>query len=381
MLIDRFLYRFERADGERRAEIVRLLMEAYDRAPLTDADRDSAATLFSIILDDSSVRVRRALAEAMAEAADPPRHVAMALALDTPDVARPVLLASHLLAEDELVDVAALGGKGHRLTIAERARIGAGLTAALIEVADADVCLALVRNPGALLSRPAVMRLAERHGEARELREALLARRDLPPETRDLLVGRVADALSGFVIARGWMTEAKALRVAGEARDSASIALASKACDRSRDMLVEVLVRGGRLTPDFLLRALCLGRFDLFEDCLQRLSGLPRRRVAALLRDRRAVARQALLLRAGLSEGRTGAFQAVLSAYAEVGFIDHADMARSVRLTALERAVTQLAADRRSAAADPLVLMLMRLAAELRREASRDVARSARQAA
>ncbi len=373
MLIDRFLHRLERADAARRIEIMRRLVDAYDRAPLSNLDRRSAVTVFTTLLDDPSVRVRRALAEALAGIAEPPSHVVRALAADLPEIAAPLLRAPSVLGEDDLVDCAALGGDGHRRAIAERAHVGAALSAALIEISGADVCLALLRNPGALLPRSALARLAERHGPNADIRTALLARPDLPVESREALVGHVADLLHDMVVTRAWLDAGTADKTIRQARARATLVLADAADRQALGRLVDRLFETELVTPDFLVRALCTGKVQLFALCLQRLTGLPERRIGRLMRDRSGAARRSALAQAGLTSQAVDMLDAVLSAFCEAGLLqdDRKDLA--LRLRALERAVTALV-DSGERQGDSLLPLLYRLSADLNREAARQSA-------
>ena len=59
----------------------------------------------------------------------------------------------------------------------------------------AEACRALVANRGARVPRFSLDRIVARHGDCPELRLALLERSDLPLEVRELLLGKLAEAL------------------------------------------------------------------------------------------------------------------------------------------------------------------------------------------
>ena len=96
----------------------------------TRAPRSNLAS--SAVLDDhpSALVLRRALAEALASAAEAPRHIVLALAADQADVACVVLGRSPVLEEAELIDCAAVGDgfaqSRHRPQAATAGRAGGG---------------------------------------------------------------------------------------------------------------------------------------------------------------------------------------------------------------------------------------------------------------
>ena len=132
------------ADG--RAEAVNALARAFLHCGLPDAVRAEAMLALTSVLDDLSVPVRRALADALAGAVDAPRHIILALACDQSEVARIVLARSPLLEDAELVDCAAIGDAAVQTAIARRAGLGAGVAAAIAEIGEKGAVLALADN-------------------------------------------------------------------------------------------------------------------------------------------------------------------------------------------------------------------------------------------
>src|SRR5664279_2770970 len=145
---------------------------------------------------------------------------------------------------------------------------------------------------------------------------------DLTAATRRALGATLSDTLAQFVVARNWLSPARAERIAGEARDRSTIHIAARS--RGDDMcgLVRHLRATGQLTAGLILRALLSGNLELFDAALSELSGLPQARVSALLHERGGASLQALLKRAGLPESTFGAFRVALEVCHETGFVD-----------------------------------------------------------
>ena len=95
MIIRQFLLWARTAPPGQRAEAVGALARAYLYSELSPDDRWEAETAMTALLDDPSPLVRRALAEAFANAPEAPRHLVVALANDQSDAAFP---ARHRLA-------------------------------------------------------------------------------------------------------------------------------------------------------------------------------------------------------------------------------------------------------------------------------------------
>ena len=103
-IVRRFLAWAQSADAEARAEAASALARAYLHSELTAPVRAEAVLAMTALLDDPSVLVRQALAEALCHSSEAPRPLILALAADEPEVAAAVLRRSPVLTEADLVD-------------------------------------------------------------------------------------------------------------------------------------------------------------------------------------------------------------------------------------------------------------------------------------
>ncbi|WP_036283083.1 DUF2336 domain-containing protein [Methylocystis sp. ATCC 49242] len=342
MIVRNFLSWAQTAPAAQRAEGAGALARAYLYSDLdAHARRETEIALMSL-LDDPSPLVRKALADNFASAADAPHAIVSALASDQSDIASPVLSRSPLLTEAELIDCAAIGDAFAQSAIALRARVPAGVCAALAEVGAREAAISLAVNPGADLPDFSMRRMVERFGDDGEMREALLSRPWLPATVRNDLVNATAASLTAFVVDCGWLTGERAKRLTREARDKANVIIVAEAAERDgrqgvRD-LVAHLRASNQLTATLVLRSLLSGNRDLFEAALAELSGLREERVAGLVRDFRGAGFAALYARAGLLEKYLPAFRAALEAQREYADVNGGEAKLS--LVMIERVLT-----------------------------------------
>jgi uncharacterized protein (DUF2336 family) len=271
------------------------------------------------MLDDPSPLVRQAMAEALADAAEAPRHLVIALANDHSEIAAVVLARSPVLSDADLVDCAALGEMLSQTAIARRPYVSLATSAALAEIAAASALAVLAANPGADITEPSLWRMAERHGSDAGLRQALLRRPHLPIDLRHAVALVASDEVSAFFRDRGWLSPGRAERAFGDARDRATVAMAESATAGDVQRLVAYLRRTGQLTPALILRALLSRSMPLAEAAFAELARLPLERVAGLLHDRRGAGFRAVFDRAGLPENLRPAFEAAIFALRAAG--------------------------------------------------------------
>src|SRR5690348_11730466 len=145
-IVRRFLGWAQCADAERRAEGASALARAYLHSELTAPARADAALAMTALLDDPSLLVRRALANALCSASEAPRPLILALAADESDVASSVLQRSPVLTGADLVDCAMTADGAARTALARRPDLPAQAIAAVAETGAADTVLALIGN-------------------------------------------------------------------------------------------------------------------------------------------------------------------------------------------------------------------------------------------
>lgn len=301
LIVTAFLKWVETAKTHERARAANALARAYLRSEMAPEERQAAQMAMTYLLDDPSPQVRLALAEVLAGEARAPRALMVSLAEDQPEIASAVILHCPVLTDADLVDIAGRGTMESRALIAARSEVSVAVAAALAEIGDAAELEVLLENPGARFATFTLRRIAERHGHCERIRARLLDRNDLATGVRQLLVQFVADALAGSDLVIGAIGSRRIERIAREAGDSATIALLADVHGEELYRLTDQLRAAGRLTPAFLMHALCAGRTDFFSSAMVAISGLEERRVRSILATGRFHALRALLESAGIS--------------------------------------------------------------------------------
>jgi uncharacterized protein (DUF2336 family) len=332
-------------------------------------ERGEAERAMTLVLDDPSTMVRRTLAEALATAEEAPPHIIAALADDVSEVAAIVLSRSSRLSDADLVDRVATGDAFVQTAIATRPHVTAPVAAAIAEVAEAEAVCALAANPGASLPAFSMARIVERHGSDPAVRDALMARDDLPPDVRLSVVRALSEALgaAGFAGRSGL--------AAREASDKACVDVIVGSPDDDVPALVERLRRDGRLTPILILQGVLNGDVRLLAAALALLSRQKPARVKALVGEGRGPAFEALFRKAGLPAGLLPVLEAAIAAR-RVALAEEFPP-KGAALTRRITAMTLEGCRRRGVSEDEsVVIALRRIETEATREEARLVADS-----
>ncbi len=226
---------------------------------------------------DVEMAIRIALAERLADDTQAPHELILLLTDDKIEVARPLLLRSPLLTDEDMIKLIAESTVDHHEAVASRAHITEPVTSALARSPHEPVLMALVRNATARISSVTYEALVEKSRTIAGLQEPLTRRPDLPPVLANRMCEWVSDALKTFITQN--------YRIAPDRLDQAvdqaeTVVRSEPAPPRdppaeSAQKLIEKLASSGQLKAGFLLRVLHQGQTDLFDLALARMVGLP----------------------------------------------------------------------------------------------------------
>lgn len=226
---------------------------------------------------DVEMAIRIALAERLADDTSAPLELILLLADDAIEVARPLLMRSPLLGDEDILNLIAEASHDHHEVVAGRPHIGEPVTDLLARSEKETVLLALVRNATAKLSSVAYERLVEKSRTIAMLQEPLAQRHDLPPALATRMCDWVSDALKSYI---GKHYTIAPERLSNAMSAAARVVRSEPATPRdapaeSAQKLIEKLAISGQLKAGFLLRVLHQGQMDLFDLALAKLVNVP----------------------------------------------------------------------------------------------------------
>src|SRR5262249_11099324 len=158
---------------------------------------------------------------------DAPPAVVLALAADQLEIAAYVLERSPLFIDADLVDTVAGGESVLQIAIARRLALPRAVAAAIAEVGTPEACPIPIETHSADIAPFSLDGMVAGHAHLGAIRKALLERDDLPMPSRQAVLVRLSQTLADFVSARAWLDEGRAQRVAKEACEKATVALAA----------------------------------------------------------------------------------------------------------------------------------------------------------
>jgi uncharacterized protein (DUF2336 family) len=244
---------------------------------LNERERHLMREILLRLTRDVEMAIRISLAERLADDTNAPADLIVMLADDTIEVARPVILRSPLLSDEDMLRLIAESDVSHQETVAARPYIGETITSVLSQCEAPSVLVTLVRNVTAKFSSQTYAELVEKSRGIRDLQDPLAKREDLPPALATKMCGWVSEALKNY-IQQNYTFDTETIGSAlNEAEDALRGDLFSQrpSPSDSANKLVEKLHTAGQLKAGFLLRVLHQGQIELFDLAFARILELP----------------------------------------------------------------------------------------------------------
>lgn len=263
-----------------RDEIYQAVASLYrtQGALLSERERTLMREILRRLTADVEMAIRVATAEKIAADPEAPLDLILFLIDDQIEVARPLILRSHRLSDEDLLRFLAEADVARQALCAERPNIREPITEILARSDAEPVLAALVRNVTARIGRESFDMLVEKAKRLRILQEPLALRPDLPPVLASRMCDWVSDTLKLHLIRTHRIEAAAAVTRAVESVQKPP----PEVSDGSWN-LVEKLATAGQLKPGFLLRVLQQGQLDLFELAFARLLQLDYSRIKQVL--------------------------------------------------------------------------------------------------
>lgn len=244
--------------------------------------RELVGEVFMTLVAEAERDIRRRLAEKIAPAPWAPQALINVLALDDIEIAGPVISASPVLQDHDLIRMLVESTLDHQIAIARRGRLGSPVIEAILKQEEPAVLTALAGNDTAEISPGAMERLVDHSRRIAAMRSPLARHPRLSSDMAQRLYLWVGQSLRTALVGRFRLDPeimdaelALAVREAHAAVEGMPPVQARS--DKEREAmearLVQKLADGDQLKPSYLLRALREGRLTLFIAALAKLGG------------------------------------------------------------------------------------------------------------
>lgn len=330
------------ATPDERACAAQKICRKLDAATLSDADREHAHEILRVMAQDAAELVREALSTTLKSSPLVPHDVALRLAKDVESVCLPILGASPVFTDADLVEIVRVGGAVRQVAVAKRPRVSQDVTRAIVEHGEERAVEAACANDNAEFADQTLTDAIRRFEHSERVLSAVAYRNVLPLSVTEKLVSMVGEQVRDHLLNRHEISADLALEIAMGAQERATVDLVDQA-GRSSDVraFVAHLRQNERLTASLLLRALAQGHMTFLEWGLAELASVPHHRTWLMIHDAGPLGLKAVYDRAGLPARLYGAFRAGVDTYHSMEFDGGARDRERFQERMLQRFLTQ----------------------------------------
>jgi uncharacterized protein (DUF2336 family) len=338
--------RLVRGDSaEMRANAAHKICRKIDGSDLSAEDQESARQILDMMCADAAVLVRRALAVTLRNSPKLPRDIAIKLAKDIDVIATPVLKNSPVITDEDLVEIVLAGASEKQVAIAQREKLGEGLTEVIALYGSKEAVEQVSLNEGAAFTDDAYAGVLKRFSNDNDVKSALISRSLLPIHVTEKLVNLVTGELFDRLVNKHELPPQLAIEIASGARERATLDLVEQAgLSTDPERFVQQLALNGRLTPSVIMRALCLGHMGFVEHALAELAGVPRNKAWLMIHDSGTLGLKTIFERAGLPSGMFTAFRLAIDIFHKTEMDGEPGDRARFRQKMVERVLTQFQA-------------------------------------
>ena len=331
----------DKSEGAR-ADAARKLGAQLQDGVMTASERRIAEDILRLMVNDAELRVREALSQSLKNCMLMPHDVAMSLARDEDTVALPILEASRLLTDDDLIEIIDSHNAAKQIAISTRKAVSAIVCDALIETKVEEAVSNLAANEGARITEKSMQRILDNHGDSERVQSGLTHRAKLPVTVSERLVTMVSEKLRDHLMSHHEFDPDVAADLILQVRERAVTGLLSpNSPERDVERLVKQLHDNDRLTPSLILRALCTGDMVFFEASLARRANVPTGNAQILIHDSGALGLMSLFEAANLPSKLYPAVQVAVHVADELQAEGAGDDRETFSRRMIERILTQ----------------------------------------
>jgi uncharacterized protein (DUF2336 family) len=242
---------------------------------LSDREKSLMSDILTKLISDMEFAVRRDFSELLSRSDKVPPELAVALAYDRHDIARPMLLNSSFLNDAELIDLVRHRALEHQLSIALRPTISEQVSDALVETGNESVISSLLHNHGAQLSAATTEYLVEESRRVDSYQEPIVNRPELSRDLAIRMCTWVSKALREDIFQKFAIDVAELEAPVTDVVDRVTSDNSKQDGEASKsDALAQRLQDSGKLTINMLISLLNEGQVAVAISGLGKLTGI-----------------------------------------------------------------------------------------------------------
>ncbi len=270
-----------------RETIARKIGGRYSLTKFKERESWIAEQIFRVLMKDTEIKVREALADELKNAENAPRDVIIHMAQDELTVATPVLEVSKVLSDADLIKITQSYEEEARLqAMAKREKLNGRVSDELLKKGKGEVTKTLLDNKGAMITDKGFEQIMQEHAGNNDIVYAMVDRGNLPLEIVEKLVHFVSHEIAYELQHQYSLSEAQIKKYSQDSRERVTLGILDR--DMDDDMVqrvIDQMYANQRLSPSIIIASLCKGNLNFFERAMAKLAKVPTPNARKLIHD------------------------------------------------------------------------------------------------
>jgi len=283
-------------------KITALYNDDKEGASLGAKEAGAMEDIFRALVKSAETEVRVAFSNSIKNSVNLPKDIALNLAKDIDEVALPMLEASQVLNEEDLLQIISSSQSTKQLmAIARREHVSGDVSAALI-AKDEEVIETLLNNAGTQLHDETYSRIIEKSGDSETIVKAMVEKGTMSVSIMEKLLKHVSGKIRKELDEKYQVVfESAALKkeMENDLHQATMRMMGLRSDDAQKKRMLKQLSDSGKLPP---FVALVTGDYTMFEVNMARLARISLHNVRILLNDQGETGFKALYKKTELPE-------------------------------------------------------------------------------
>lgn len=245
----------------------------YNGTQITERGLRLAEDIFRIMVEDVEVKVREILSESLKNCKNIPKDIAYKLIRDKNSVAIPFIKYYTNLTKEDLMAILEAQNIDKQKAVAQRKNLSEDISQYIAEKCPEEVVGVLISNDTAQIVEHTYHTIVNRYPNSENIKKRMVYRSELPISIIEKIVNSLSEELQRQLLISHNLPNNIVTDIVEQVKEKATLKISEEySSDKQIEELVHQLYTSNRLTPNLVVRAICMGDLKFFEYSLVYLS-------------------------------------------------------------------------------------------------------------
>lgn len=273
--------------SETKTEVVYKIKNGYDNGDFTTNEMQLANDILRTLAKDAETTVRKVIADNLKCSSELPHDIAVKLANDIEEISIPILEASLVLTDDDLVEIIkSSSDTAKHIAISKRSIVSGTVSESLVQTKNKEVVENLLSNQGATIYDQSFETIVTTFQDDKEISDVLYQRQTVPAYIKEKLMAEASNNLKQYLISRYNIDNNSVSEIVNRSHEYATLrTLGLNPTPLEIENMVNHLYENNKLTINIVVTAICTNNIRFVESTFAKIANIPPSNARTLLKD------------------------------------------------------------------------------------------------